>query len=269
MREQLQSLRIAVLMGGLSREREVSLRSGSRVLESLLRQGFQADRDRRRSPHRRAAAGDQASTSPSSRCTAATARTARSRVCSRCSASPTPARASSPRRWHEQGRDQAHAARASACRPPPSTLARRRPRCRRGGPPDRRALGLPAVVKPVAEGSSIGVHIADTRRRPRPGGAQATSTTSARSSSSASCPGARCRSASSAPTASAGRCRCSSSGRRTASTTTQAKYTQRHDRLRRSRRELTPAVTARDPAGGGHRPPRARLPRLLARSTPS
>jgi D-alanine-D-alanine ligase len=42
MREQLQSLRIAVLMGGLSREREVSLRSGSRVLESLLRQGFSA-----------------------------------------------------------------------------------------------------------------------------------------------------------------------------------------------------------------------------------
>ena len=42
MREQLQSLRIAVLMGGVSREREVSLRSGNRVLESLLRQGFDA-----------------------------------------------------------------------------------------------------------------------------------------------------------------------------------------------------------------------------------
>jgi D-alanine-D-alanine ligase len=42
MREQLQTLRIGVLMGGVSREREVSLRSGSRVLESLLRQGFQA-----------------------------------------------------------------------------------------------------------------------------------------------------------------------------------------------------------------------------------
>lgn len=42
MRDRLQELNIAVLMGGLSRERDVSLRSGSRVLESLLRQGFHA-----------------------------------------------------------------------------------------------------------------------------------------------------------------------------------------------------------------------------------
>ena len=42
MRERLLSLRVGVLMGGMSREREVSLRSGARVLESLRRQGFEA-----------------------------------------------------------------------------------------------------------------------------------------------------------------------------------------------------------------------------------
>ncbi|MDI6703373.1 MAG: D-alanine--D-alanine ligase [bacterium] len=39
-REKLQGRRIAVLMGGQSREREISLRSGERVLDSLKRQGF-------------------------------------------------------------------------------------------------------------------------------------------------------------------------------------------------------------------------------------
>ena len=42
MQEQLRSLNIGVLMGGPSRERAVSLRSGARVLESLLGQGFRA-----------------------------------------------------------------------------------------------------------------------------------------------------------------------------------------------------------------------------------
>jgi D-alanine-D-alanine ligase len=42
MRERLLDLKIGVLMGGLSREREISLRSGGRVLDSLIRQGFDA-----------------------------------------------------------------------------------------------------------------------------------------------------------------------------------------------------------------------------------
>ncbi|MFC2172230.1 D-alanine--D-alanine ligase [Acidobacteriota bacterium] len=42
MREKLLKLHVAVLMGGLSREREISLRSGKNVLESLSRQGFNA-----------------------------------------------------------------------------------------------------------------------------------------------------------------------------------------------------------------------------------
>jgi D-alanine-D-alanine ligase len=42
MREKLLQLRVGVLMGGLSREREVSLRSGANILASLKRQGFDA-----------------------------------------------------------------------------------------------------------------------------------------------------------------------------------------------------------------------------------
>ncbi len=42
--EELKGKRIAVLMGGQSREREVSLRSGERVLKSLKKQGFWAVR---------------------------------------------------------------------------------------------------------------------------------------------------------------------------------------------------------------------------------
>jgi D-alanine-D-alanine ligase len=42
MRANLMGLRVGVLMGGPSHEREISLRSGERVLESLHRQGFDA-----------------------------------------------------------------------------------------------------------------------------------------------------------------------------------------------------------------------------------
>jgi len=42
MRQSLLQLRVGVLMGGLSREREVSLRSGGNILASLKRQGFDA-----------------------------------------------------------------------------------------------------------------------------------------------------------------------------------------------------------------------------------
>ena len=35
-------MRIAVLMGGMSKEREVSMRSGTAVTEALLRKGYEA-----------------------------------------------------------------------------------------------------------------------------------------------------------------------------------------------------------------------------------
>ncbi len=84
--------KVAVLMGGSSAEREVSLMSGRGVLDALLAQGVDAS------------AFDpahtdlvelkkKASSARSSRCTAATARTARCRARSSCWASATPARA--------------------------------------------------------------------------------------------------------------------------------------------------------------------------------
>ena len=75
--------RVAVLKGGRSLERQVSLRSGARVEDALERLGHDVVADRRRPRPRRAAARASARTSRSSRCTAATARTAPSRSCSR------------------------------------------------------------------------------------------------------------------------------------------------------------------------------------------
>jgi hypothetical protein len=85
--------KVAVLMGGSSAEREVSLMSGTGVLAALRAQGVDAhafdpaERDLWRAEARRA------SPASSSRCTAATARTARCRARWSCWASPTPARA--------------------------------------------------------------------------------------------------------------------------------------------------------------------------------
>ena len=80
--------RVAVLKGGRSLERQVSLRSGARVEDALERLGhdvigIDVGARPRRAPARRARP-----TSRSSRCTAATARTAPSRSCSRSSGIP-------------------------------------------------------------------------------------------------------------------------------------------------------------------------------------
>ena len=88
--------RVAVLKGGPSLERQVSLRSGARVEDALERAGGRGRPDRRRTPRWSSGCANRMPTSPSSRCTAAAARTAPSRRSSRSSACPTPARASSP-----------------------------------------------------------------------------------------------------------------------------------------------------------------------------
>ena len=72
--------KVAVLMGGRSAEREISLMSGVEVLAALQREGvdahaFDPARARARGPDRRSA-----SSASSSRCTAASARTARCRA---------------------------------------------------------------------------------------------------------------------------------------------------------------------------------------------
>ena len=82
--------RVAVLKGGRSLERQVSLRSGARVQDALERLGHEvvaidAGPDLIRAPARGATRRWR-----SWRCTAATARTGRCRSCSRSSGSPTP-----------------------------------------------------------------------------------------------------------------------------------------------------------------------------------
>ena len=75
--------RVAVLKGGRSLERQVSLKSGARVQDALERLGHEVIADRRRRRPRRAADRRARRTSRSSRCTAATARTGPCRSCSR------------------------------------------------------------------------------------------------------------------------------------------------------------------------------------------
>ena len=85
--------KVAVLMGGDSAEREVSLMSGTGVLNALLSQGVDASAFD--PAHERPVGAEERGLrrASSSRCTAATARTARCRARSSCWASPTPARA--------------------------------------------------------------------------------------------------------------------------------------------------------------------------------
>ena len=79
---------VAVLKGGRSLERNVSLTSGARVQDALERLGHDVVGDRRRARPRHAPARGGPGRRASSRCTAATARTARSRSCSRSSTIP-------------------------------------------------------------------------------------------------------------------------------------------------------------------------------------
>ena len=147
-----------MLYGGRSSEREVSLKTGEACAEALRTKGYDVtlvdvDLDVARAAARGAGRGR-----PSSRSTAATARTAASRGCSSRWASPTPARACSPPRvGHGQGVLQAA---SSGPRP----LDRRRTgSSRASGRLDRAGStcpsAFPVVVKPAGEGSSVGVHI--------------------------------------------------------------------------------------------------------------
>ena len=69
-------MKVAVLKGGRSLERGVSLRSGARVEDALARLGHEVVADRRRRRPGRAADRASGPTSPSSPCTAPAARTA-------------------------------------------------------------------------------------------------------------------------------------------------------------------------------------------------
>ena len=147
--------RVAVLKGGRSLERQVSLRSGARVEDALERLGHEVvgidvGHDLVGAPAR-----GRRPTWPSSPCTGATARTAPCRSCSRCSAIPyTASRRLGLHALRGQGRGQARDARR---RPADARLLRlhrdrvqgarrgRRARRHRGAPalPDRRQAGRP------------------------------------------------------------------------------------------------------------------------------
>ena len=115
--------RVAVLKGGRSLERQVSLRLGRARRGRARAARPRRRRHRRRARPRRAAARRASPTSSSSRCTGAAARTAPSRSCSRCSASRTRARRRRPARiCTDKVAGQAPAARRRAS-PTPDCLA--------------------------------------------------------------------------------------------------------------------------------------------------
>ena len=128
--------RVAVLAGGRSLERQVSLRSGARVRDALERLGHDVDRDRRRAGPRRAARPTSARTSPSSPCTGATARTGRCRRSSSSSAcrTPPPARRPACAAWTRCWPSTRCA--TPGCRRPTSTRSAR-PRSSRSAPRTR------------------------------------------------------------------------------------------------------------------------------------
>ncbi len=85
--------KVAVLLGGPSSEREISLMSGHAVLDALRRAGVDAHAFDPAERDLWSAQAPKASRGCSSRCTAATARTARCRARWRRWASPTRAAA--------------------------------------------------------------------------------------------------------------------------------------------------------------------------------
>ena len=206
--------RVAVLKGGRSLERQVSLRSGARVEDALRAAratsvvAIDVGRDlverllRERSPTWR-----------SSRCTAATARTAPCRSCSRCSASPTPARARAPA-CAAGTRSLAKHLMRDAGIPTPDFYAFSETAFHELGaaealPAIEERLDFPIVVKPAAQGSALGIKFAaHARRTSRPRWSPRSPTT-ARCCSSATSRAAtwRCR----CSTATAARRRCRSS----------------------------------------------------------
>ena len=126
-------MKVAVLKGGRSLERQVSLRSGARVEDALRAARPRGRADRRRPGPRRPAAASCARTSRSSRCTAAAARTARCRSCSSCSASRTPAPARRPASAAWTRSSPSTSCATPGCRRPTSTRSAR-PRSRSSAP---------------------------------------------------------------------------------------------------------------------------------------
>ena len=158
--------RVAVLAGGQSLERQVSLRSGARVRDALERLGHEVIAIDVGPGSRRAARGDAGPTWPSSRCTDATARTGRCRRSSSSSASRTPRRARPPAcaAWTRCWPSTPSA--TPGC-PTPDFYAFSQTAFESLGaahalPAIEERLDFPVVVKPAAQGSALGIRFAPT-----------------------------------------------------------------------------------------------------------
>ena len=160
-------MRVAVLQGGRSLERQVSLRSGARVAGRARAPGARGRGDRRRARPRRPAARRPRPTSRSSPCTGATARTGPSRSSSRRSGIPYTGsgvaacmrsldKVTAKHLLRDAGRRHAglvlvHARRPSRSSAPPTPWGR-----------SRSASAFPIVVKPADQGSALGIRFART-----------------------------------------------------------------------------------------------------------
>ena len=156
--------RVAVLKGGRSFERQVSLRSGARVEAALERLGHDVVSASTSAATSSRRCARPRPTSRSWRCTARTARTAPSRSCWRSWASATPARASRPASGARTRSSPSTSSATPGCprrtgspsRRRPSASSARRTRC----PAIEERLEFPIVIKPAGQGSALGLKVA-------------------------------------------------------------------------------------------------------------
>ena len=219
-------MHVLVLAGGLSAERDVSLRSGRRVAEALRleRPDWEVQRARRRRGPARPPSHATARTASCPCCTARPARTARCAMCWRHCGCRSSARA--PRRagWPSTSRSPSGSSRTPASRTPECVAMPQSTFRELGAAAVLDAvverLGLPLMVKPTKGGSSLGHRRSSTRAADLPAamvGAFAYGDVALIEQFVA---GTRSRSASSSATATCSRCRRSRSSPTASSTTT-------------------------------------------------
>ena len=206
--------KIGVVLGGLSAERDVSLKTGAGVLAALQELAYDAiGIDWRQGTSLPSCSPTPASAWCGTRCTAPTARTARCRACAPASASRAPAPASWPARWRWTRSRRSASSRATASRPrggvpcqapatAPPTAPMPSPRSPTGGcrwwssPPTRAA-------RSASRSSTIATSSPPPWRWPAPSTARSWSRTTSpapRSSSASSTAPCSARSRSSPPT---------------------------------------------------------------------
>ena len=170
-------LHVAVLMGGLSSEREVSLVSGAGCADALERLGARVSRVDAGRDLAAGAGRAEARRRASTPCTATGARTAASRACWRPWPSPTPTPACWPRRWpwtrprpRRCWRRRASSCPAAGCSTAHEVAARPRHaaalcgQAQRRGLVGRRVPGLrgrqrPAAARSAADAGPIGEQV--------------------------------------------------------------------------------------------------------------